>query len=589
MSACPDRIKTCQTCATAKIRCLRSSGSPICDRCLRLNKSCYFRPARLRQTWVKKEGRLETLERRVNELLGQSQEKHHHHDRNGPTKATGDVIDRGLLTMDDAAVLLDSFLRLMMPHFPFVALPPQTTAAELRQQKPFLFLAILSVSVTRDRALQRVLGEEMKDALARRTVIAYSRPTLETLQGVLVTLAWSQHRYPQRAPPDDFSNYLHLAIGLAVEMELDRPVELRKRCPRMTVNPVTADTQPLAILRAQKRAVIGCSVLSSCFSIITQKTCTFPWSSRLEAFAVELAENPEFASDQCLVHLVRLQHIFEQIDHLSAEPNFPERGSTGEIDNINTLLHGFGTIQAQLQEYTSQLCPQFTNNNYLLASQLHTVDLYLCQVALFERQSTNQLPAGTRIDVLCQGLVAAKRAFDSLLSTPPNTERHISYSEWLQTGFNVILSCKLALMASSDESVYRSQPRVQSLSETLDMPQVLRMCVARQLSRRPDEEPRRTGFDYTGWLQWVQEWFEKRHYASISREKGSGEATVAESATSSVCHTHQSQYFGAVDGSIQPLYVPHTTGDMHSWPFFPDILPTDNLLSGWMDLGVMSL
>ncbi len=78
----------------------------------------------------------------------------------------------------------------MMPHFPFVALPGRATVGELREQKPFLFLAILSVSVMDDRALKRALDDEVKAATAERTVLLDKPPSLETVEGLLVVLAW---------------------------------------------------------------------------------------------------------------------------------------------------------------------------------------------------------------------------------------------------------------------------------------------------------------------------------------------------------------------------------------------------------------
>jgi hypothetical protein len=92
--------------------------------------------------------------------------------------------------VDDAAALLDRFLQFLMPQFPFVVLPAQTTAGELRERKPFLFLAILSVSVTDDRALQRALHEEFKGAVAERMLTRHIPPSLESIQGLLVALAW---------------------------------------------------------------------------------------------------------------------------------------------------------------------------------------------------------------------------------------------------------------------------------------------------------------------------------------------------------------------------------------------------------------
>ncbi|KAK0637789.1 hypothetical protein DIS24_g10445 [Lasiodiplodia hormozganensis] len=43
-----ETVRTCQNCAHAKIRCLRSQPAGACDRCRRLRKDCVFRPARRR-------------------------------------------------------------------------------------------------------------------------------------------------------------------------------------------------------------------------------------------------------------------------------------------------------------------------------------------------------------------------------------------------------------------------------------------------------------------------------------------------------------------------------------------------------------
>jgi hypothetical protein len=255
----------------------------------------------------------------------------------------------------------------MLPHFPFVVLPPDITAGELRDHQPFLFLAILSVSATDNQTLQRDLDDEMRSALADRTALGPVQPSLETLQGLLVVLSWSQHQsqhHPKRRyGPQGFFTYLHIAIGLVVELELDRPVDLRKGSPRMTVQAITTEAQPAGVLRAQQRAAIGCFLLSSCSSLITQKKCTFPWSSHLEDFATELAQSPEVDSDRSLIHLVRLQHIAEQIDRISADSNFVGTIRVDTGSNTNLFLHTFQAFQTQLQDYTTLLSPQWTHNN----------------------------------------------------------------------------------------------------------------------------------------------------------------------------------------------------------------------------------
>ncbi|KAL4939084.1 hypothetical protein BDV06DRAFT_199520 [Aspergillus oleicola] len=575
MSACSARVKTCQTCATAKIRCLRSPGAAICDRCARLNKPCYFRPARLRQAWPKKETRLESLERRLDQLLNQGQSPQ---SNTSPGEKTGDVIDKGIVTLDDAAALLDSFLQFLMPHFPFVVLPSQATAGDLRDQKPFLFLAILSVAVTDDRALKRSLDEEFKAALAERAVLGNQPPSLETLQGLLVVLAWCQHQAQQRSGPRDFMTYLHLAIGLVVDLELDRPPEMHRRCRRMSIQEIGTEVRPVNLHRAEQRAAIGCSFLSSCSGIITQKKCIFPWTAHLEAFAVELAQKPEYTSDQSIIHLVRLQHVFEEMDQVSMDPDFLEIDKGGRA-----FQHMFRTFKAQLQEFSNKLPPHWRTNNFLLAAQLHTVNLYLCQVSLFDRKTVSELPVDFRSEILCHGLDAAKACLDSLVSIPVGTERCFSYTQWLETGFDLILSCKLVLMAVSDESLRHSHPHIQSLCDALDMPGVLKTCINRQLSYHSGPRSKSTGFDYTGWLQWIQGWFLRHYDEYLAHQRAEA---VTKTSTISANYVAPAVHVGVENINNGGLGF---SEEMLSWPSFAEMCMTDNPLASWMDLNLMPM
>ncbi|KAL4878074.1 hypothetical protein BJY04DRAFT_196680 [Aspergillus karnatakaensis] len=604
MSACSARVKTCQTCATAKIRCLRSSGGSICDRCLRLDKPCYFRPARLRQSWTKKETRLESLEKRVEQLLagGQSQRSSSPQD-----EPTGDVIDKGLVTLDDAAALLDHFLQFMMPQFPYVVLPEHTTAGELRQRKPFLFLAILSVSVTDDRGLQRALHDELKTAIAERMVTKHVPPSLESIQGLLVTLAWGQHQIQQRSAPPDFSTYLHLAIGLMVELELDRPVELQRRCRRMSTFEIAVEARPAAVLRAEQRAALGCSLLSSCYGIITQRMCTFPPSPSLETFALELAQSPEFVGDHYLIHLLRLQQIFQEIDKTSGDHHVMDKGAANK-QGVDVLQRKFRAFKAQLEDYMNQISPLLTDNNFLLSSQLHTARLYLCEVNLFDKIRNPQLSPSFRAEVLCHGLAAGRDHFDALEAMPLGMERRMSYPQWLQSGFNLILASKLAVMAVSDESLRHAYPQVKALCDTLNMPGVLKICVERQRHVQPTSSNQKTGFDFAGWLQWIQEWFRRHYFRAISQGTDTPSATGA-SSTSSV--TSGSSRTAPSSMSPNPtsyppqpvadfntggpgvcdhtLTLPVMSQEMFPWPSFPDMLLSDHPLAGWMDFGVVPM
>lgn len=100
-----------------------------------------------------------------------------------------DVVDRGFLTMETAEMSLNIFRIAMAEYFPFVVIPAQVTAEQLRREKPFLFLAVLASSSHADMRLQRKLGREVKKAVAARMVIK-GEQSFDLLQGLLVYLAW---------------------------------------------------------------------------------------------------------------------------------------------------------------------------------------------------------------------------------------------------------------------------------------------------------------------------------------------------------------------------------------------------------------
>lgn len=100
-----------------------------------------------------------------------------------------DVISTGIISMELAASYLAEFRNTFGPHFPFVIIPPHVEMEELREVKPFLFLAILTISSYKDPLLQRRFCDVLKQNVANRMVL---RPeaSFEMLQGLLVYLAW---------------------------------------------------------------------------------------------------------------------------------------------------------------------------------------------------------------------------------------------------------------------------------------------------------------------------------------------------------------------------------------------------------------
>jgi hypothetical protein len=70
-----------------------------------------------------------------------------------------------------------------------VIIPPDVSVHHLRQNKPFLFLAILAAASYENMPLQRSLGAEVKKAVSARMILN-GEVSFDMLQGLLVYLAW---------------------------------------------------------------------------------------------------------------------------------------------------------------------------------------------------------------------------------------------------------------------------------------------------------------------------------------------------------------------------------------------------------------
>jgi hypothetical protein len=103
----------------------------------------------------------------------------------------GDVVDEDIVSIERAETLVEMYKTDMMPHFPFIIVPPYVTGSELRHTKPFLFLAILSVACFHDLNTQDRLCHRFKYMVSEKVLLGGDDCLkLEYLQGLLIVLAW---------------------------------------------------------------------------------------------------------------------------------------------------------------------------------------------------------------------------------------------------------------------------------------------------------------------------------------------------------------------------------------------------------------
>ncbi|XHF99593.1 hypothetical protein AWENTII_003091 [Aspergillus wentii] len=558
-------VKTCENCAHAKIRCTRSEGRSSCDRCHRLRKECTFRPARTNLGRVPQERRIDALEAKVEQLLANSSapaagsiSSNDSPDiqASSQTSENGDVIDKGFLTIEAANTLVDSFKKIMMPHFPFVIIPDGMTGEKLRYEKPFVFLTVLTAAMFDNMPVQRKLEHEAKQYISDRMIFG-GKISVELLQGLLVHLAWCQyHSRPRR-----FSQYLQLAVSIILDLRLDRPLDQLSKKNRVWLDSQDGMTA-LSWGREVQRAVVGCYFISSSISRILDKSCTFPLTPYIEECGQSLATNPEYPSDTHIIFIIKLQYLLDKMDH-------PLRGVTETNREIERHIQN----QRKGLEHYKVTVPFDLKESTFLLMQYHTTELYLTQISLFDRRRDSQPTPWSQfqLDSLCNGLLAARSLLSFYASAPLRAETGFNNAQWVQLGFGMTLASKLAV-AALEPSIYHQTAEYR---EALDMSSVLRQVILRLqglITPHFDARGDRDAFyHYEKRMKKVQWWYEN----SIAQP---GYGPPADQSYSAIPPVDMQQ---TVPSNMQSFFYSDINDILGEWMMYPATpFPTYNSMNG---------
>jgi hypothetical protein len=92
-------------------------------------------------------------------------------------------------SVSEAAELLAHFNTHFVLVFPFIVIPVNKSASELRQERPYLYEAILTVATYHDPTRQAAMANEVLQKLTAR-IILNGESSLDMLQALLVFIAW---------------------------------------------------------------------------------------------------------------------------------------------------------------------------------------------------------------------------------------------------------------------------------------------------------------------------------------------------------------------------------------------------------------
>lgn len=387
-------------------------------------------------------------------------------------------------------------------------MPPHVLVDNLRQEKPLLLLAILAAASSDDVVLQRRLGREFQHCIAGKTVYG-DTISFEALQALLVHLAWCQyHPRPRR-----YTQFLQLAIGIMVDLRLDRRPDTRPWKTRIDNTKATDPKECLGL--DEQRAVAGCYYLCSTVSTLLQKLCTFPWTQHIEDCCRSLYQQNQHPTDKYIYHIVQIQHIMEEADAANRHALSLAHASDPKLESIDLPKSTHITQLRTRLESIKETLPFTLMESPLMMMHYHTVMVYLCHTSVCTDAALNVLPTGERwpqwrLDALGTGLVAAKSSLSFFLSSPLGSEMHFNNSEWIQLGFAMTYSARLATL-SNQRSI---QQEIQHLRRFLGMSDILKDVSGRlrslSTSRMDDEGEKDVFHNYQQRVERLHAWFESQ-------------------------------------------------------------------------------
>ncbi|KAI1774290.1 hypothetical protein F4818DRAFT_79026 [Hypoxylon cercidicola] len=342
----------------------------------------------------------------------------------------------------EAEETLRVFREHFLEFFPFVYIPRETTAAQLQQEKPVLWLNIL-VICSKSPARKAALAQKARETIAQKMLLDLDR-NVDLLLGLLAYLGWGMHHFSGKPY---IVAYVNLAMTIVTDLRLDKPPqdngykELHCFKPSYPYPKIGLSTHRT---NEERRAVLACFVLCSS-TLNFLRTQTMRWTAHMEDSLQKMAADPECLNDQILVTMVRLFRIQEDIAQItwrSAEPY-------GNATSLKAPPFVYvGSLRTSLEAVKKQIPPELADNKVVL-SHIYAAELSVADMALWNvnpwltthplkptshaSATGNSIELG-KIDAYYASLQASKALLENYLRFSPAQYLYIPFSVTLHFG-----------------------------------------------------------------------------------------------------------------------------------------------------------
>ncbi|KAI0889755.1 uncharacterized protein GGS22DRAFT_3696 [Annulohypoxylon maeteangense] len=388
-----------------------------------------------------------------------------------PKSSTGpesepDVIDRGIITMSEAAAFFDRFTEDMVPHLPAVVFPEGTTAIEVRKTKPILFLAIMAAASSEIPKLQRQLVREIMQIFADQIIIT-GRKSLELIQSLLVSVIW--YYPPEHFEELKFYQFVHLAAVMSIDIGLGR----KKHNPKTRLVPYTWRDHPFRkqplpdpMSVEARRTWLAVYFLASNVSMALHRPNLIRWQPFMTECMDILESSPQAApTDRYLCHLVWTHRLAEDVG-IQFSMDDPSVFVNVSEQKVQYALRGF---ERDLAKYSESI-PKAEKRPSLILG-FHVLNLYMHEIALHVDKSPEEyrppcnadslrepIPGledsltPSHISALSSCLTAIDGIFETFLLMDVRSIRCIPIFSFVRVAYAVVVLIKMYFSASNSNS-----------------------------------------------------------------------------------------------------------------------------------------
>ncbi|KAG8159350.1 hypothetical protein KVR01_011011 [Diaporthe batatas] len=445
----------CTNCVKAKCKCMYGDHVGACERCSRLQKDCQPSVPNRKRSQKKVPGsRTAHLEEKLDDLvslirsqtavkgpnesppvptpasLGQttsdgtalpSSDSSPNtvgasaatcHARSGKMNPSSSAADSELdyyVPENEALERLDLFRRDYPQFGPIVYIPPKTTAKELQQTRPLLWMSIMACT-SRSTKESHLIGDKIRHIVSDRVVRQYDR-SLDLLQGLLVFLCWP-HSHKKENP------FISIWTGIGVAIAQDLGLTAIKTETAFTFMKKFAfhgmkHPQTKEGTMEARRTLLALYVWCNTASQMLRRDNQLRWTPHMEESLRLLIEQPEWDGDRTLSVQVRCAFISEQMNDL-----FIQQSLSGE-NQISPYL--IKALDGQLQDIWRTL-PGITttSRNETVLLHMYATEVLINELALHLPPSTDHADVTFRVGRLQKCLKAIENWFETYEATPPS-------------------------------------------------------------------------------------------------------------------------------------------------------------------------